>query len=70
MNDPRSILKSYWSYSSFRPLQQDVIHQVLRGRDSLTVLPTGAGKSLCFQLPALCQDGIAIIIAPPDFADD
>ena len=59
-----SVLERYWGYTSFRPLQQDAIEAVLAGRDSLVVLPTGGGKSLCFQAPALVRDGLAIVVSP------
>ena len=57
-------LKQYWGYTQFRPWQEDTILAVLDERDSLTVLPTGGGKSLCFQLPALLKEGMAIVISP------
>ena len=57
-------LKRYWGYAQFRPWQEDTILAVLDGRDSLTVLPTGGGKSLCFQLPALLKEGMAVVISP------
>lgn len=57
-------LKRYWGYTQFRPWQEDTILAVLDERDSLTVLPTGGGKSLCFQLPALLKDGMAVVISP------
>ncbi len=58
------ILRDVWGYDSFRPLQEQSIQAVLESRDSLTVLPTGGGKSLCFQVPALCLDGMAIVVSP------
>ncbi len=58
------ILERYWGYSSFRPLQREAMDAVLAGRDSLLVLPTGGGKSLCFQAPALARDGLAIVVSP------
>jgi len=58
------ILKQYWGYDYFRPQQQAVINAVLEGKEVLALLPTGAGKSLCFQLPTLYQNGICIIISP------
>lgn len=64
MSDPLSILKKYWGYSSFRPLQQDIIEAVLEGHHTLALLPTGGGKSICFQVPALCLDGVCIVISP------
>jgi ATP-dependent DNA helicase RecQ len=57
-------LERYWGYSTFRPLQQDAMQAILDGRDSLVVLPTGGGKSLCFQAPALVRDGLAIVVSP------
>ncbi|MFH1777091.1 MAG: DNA helicase RecQ [Candidatus Omnitrophota bacterium] len=57
-------LKQYWGYSAFRPLQEVIVGAVLNGEESLTVLPTGGGKSLCYQLPALLVQGMAVIISP------
>ncbi|MEA3489649.1 MAG: DNA helicase RecQ [Candidatus Omnitrophota bacterium] len=57
-------LKKYWGYTSLRPFQAEVMRSVLDGRESLTVMPTGGGKSLCFQLPALLTDGMAVVISP------
>ncbi len=59
-----AILEKYWGYHSFRPLQQEAMEAVLSGRDSLLVLPTGGGKSLCFQAPAIASDGLAIVVSP------
>jgi ATP-dependent DNA helicase RecQ len=58
------ILEQYWGYHSFRPLQREAMEAVLGGRDSLLVLPTGGGKSLCFQAPAIASDGLAIVVSP------
>lgn len=58
------ILKKYWNYDSFRPLQEDIIQSVLNGKDTLALLPTGGGKSICFQVPALAQPGICIVVSP------
>jgi ATP-dependent DNA helicase RecQ len=58
------ILEHVWGYSSFRPLQREAMDAVLQRRDSLLVLPTGGGKSLCFQAPALALDGLAIVVSP------
>jgi ATP-dependent DNA helicase RecQ len=57
-------LHKYWGYTSFRPLQREAVEAVVGGRDSLLVLPTGGGKSLCFQIPALVRDGLAIVVSP------
>lgn len=59
-----AILEQYWGYTSFRPLQREAMDAVVHGRDSLLVLPTGGGKSLCFQAPALVRDGMALVISP------
>ena len=58
------ILERFWGYSSFRPLQREAMDAVLSGRDSLLVLPTGGGKSLCFQAPALAREGLAVVVSP------
>jgi ATP-dependent DNA helicase RecQ len=59
-----SILKKYWGYSSFRPLQEDIIQAVLQQEDVLALLPTGGGKSICFQVPTMMVDGICLVISP------
>ena len=58
------LLKQYFGYTSFRPLQEDIIRDALAGRDTFALLPTGGGKSLCFQLPALVQDGLTVVVSP------
>lgn len=60
----QQILQHYWKHDSFRPLQEEIIQSVLLGRDTLALLPTGGGKSVCFQVPALAKDGICIVISP------
>ena len=64
MPDLADILERYWGYHSFRPLQREAMEAVLSGRDSLLVLPTGGGKSICFQAPAMMSDGLAVIVSP------
>ena len=58
------ILQKYWGYPAFRPLQQEIITATLDGKDSLALLPTGGGKSICFQVPALVKEGICIVVSP------
>lgn len=62
--NPSDILKKYWDYDSFRPMQEDIINAALEGKDVLAILPTGGGKSVCFQVPAMMKDGIAIVVTP------
>ncbi|WP_316932015.1 RecQ family ATP-dependent DNA helicase [Bizionia psychrotolerans] len=64
MQQPIDILERYWNYTSFKPLQETVIQAVLDGEDTFALMPTGGGKSLCFQIPALAKDGICIVISP------
>ena len=64
MADIHHILVNYWGHSTFRPLQQEIIESVLNQQDTLALLPTGGGKSICFQVPALAQEGICIVVSP------
>lgn len=57
-------MREYWGYGRFRPLQQEIIEHVLQGKDALALLPTGGGKSLCFQIPAMAMRGICVVISP------
>ena len=58
------VLKEYWGYDSFRPMQEDIVRTALDGRDVLAILPTGGGKSVCFQVPGMIREGIAIVVTP------
>lgn len=58
------ILRHYWKFDNFRPLQEEIIQSVLLGRDTLALLPTGGGKSVCFQVPALTRPGVCIVVSP------
>ena len=58
------VLHTYWGYDGFRPMQEEIIHQALEGRDVLAILPTGGGKSVCFQVPCLMREGIGLVITP------
>jgi len=60
----QQILTKYWGYSAFRPMQEDIIRSVLGGEDILALLPTGGGKSLCYQVPAMAKDGLCLVISP------
>ena len=57
-------LKQYWGYDSFRPMQEEIISAALEGRDVLAILPTGGGKSVCFQVPSMMKEGLALVITP------
>ena len=59
-----SILQQYFGFSSFRGIQQDIIESIGSGRDTLGLMPTGGGKSITFQVPALAQDGLCLVISP------
>jgi len=60
----RPLLKQYFGFASFRPLQEEIIRDALAGKDVFAVLPTGGGKSLCFQLPALARPGLTVVVSP------
>ena len=64
MAHPINILERYWKFTDFRPLQEDIINAVINNEDTFALLPTGGGKSVCFQIPALAKEGICIVISP------
>ncbi len=61
---PLETLSKYWGFNAFRPLQEDIINSILQGSDTLALLPTGGGKSVCYQVPAMMKDGICVVISP------
>ncbi len=63
-SDIRLVLKKHWGYDTFRPMQEDIIRSVLAGRDTLALMPTGGGKSITFQVPAMARDGLCIVVTP------
>lgn len=64
MKRSQEILKKYWGYDKFRPLQESIIDDVIYGHDTLAILPTGGGKSICFQIPGIAREGITLVISP------
>jgi ATP-dependent DNA helicase RecQ len=60
----RLVLTKYWGYTSFKPLQEDIIKSIADGKDTLGLMPTGGGKSITFQVPSLAQEGICLVITP------
>ncbi|MEQ9188312.1 MAG: ATP-dependent DNA helicase RecQ [Cryomorphaceae bacterium] len=64
LNEAKDILNRYWGYEEFRPLQSEIIASTMAGRDTLALLPTGGGKSICFQVPAMLMPGICLVISP------
>ena len=61
---PEQVLKRWWGYDSFRPMQKEIVTSALEGSDTLAILPTGGGKSICFQVPAMMKDGLALVVTP------
>ena len=64
MISPKDILKEYWNYTTFREPQEEIIQAVLDKKDTIALLPTGGGKSICFQVPALVKEGVCVVISP------
>ncbi|MBR3721236.1 MAG: DNA helicase RecQ [Selenomonadaceae bacterium] len=64
LTDSKKLLKKYFGYDEFRPAQEKIIDSILNGNDTLAIMPTGAGKSICFQIPALILDGVAVVVSP------
>ena len=61
---PLEVLKEYWGYDGFRPMQEEIIRAAIEGKDVLAIMPTGGGKSVCFQVPGLMADGITLVVTP------
>ena len=64
MEKALELLKKYYGYNSYRQGQEEIIREILNGNDVLTIMPTGGGKSICYQIPALLLDGVTIVISP------
>ncbi|HRP52095.1 MAG TPA: DEAD/DEAH box helicase, partial [Fluviicola sp.] len=64
MDKSREILTKYWGFTQFRPLQEDIVDASIHGKDVLALLPTGGGKSICFQVPGMAREGLTLVISP------
>ena len=64
MKQTLSILSKYWGFDAFRAMQEDIIDSVIYGKDTLAILPTGGGKSICFQVPGIAREGMCLVISP------
>ena len=64
MKEIVNILQRVWGFNSFRPLQEEIVENAINGKDTLALLPTGGGKSICFQVPGIAREGVCIVVSP------